>query len=218
MFYVYDIVLNFNFELYDFYEWKKDDIIYHIKKIGLFLVSNNEFNYLLSNIVMFDNQFLLSIYNQCEFYANRQIDLIPYAFLLTDKYRVMAILLDSSGKTIKYSSLLLDEEEDILNLSKKLNEVNLTYQYIKERHCDFFKTRFEINIIRYIKNNIKNDLKINNLDRLRYLYFEYFNKECDDINQIFHELSLELSNDFSNKIYNLYYLIKLSYDGKNVQN
>ena len=114
MSYVYDLVLNFNSDYYEFYEWKKDDVIYHIKRISLIKVDSKTYNEILDNIVLFNDEFLLSIFNKCEYYNNRNIIALPYAFLVTDSYRVMGILLDSSGKIIKYSSLLLDEEEYVL--------------------------------------------------------------------------------------------------------
>ena len=44
MSYVYDIVLNFNNDYYDFYEWKNDDLIYHIKRINLIRVDSKVYN------------------------------------------------------------------------------------------------------------------------------------------------------------------------------
>ena len=95
MTYVYDLVLNFNSFLYEFYEWRKDDIIYHIKRINLIKVDSKTYNTILDNIVAFDDDFILSIFNKCEYYNNRVVTNIPYAFLLTDTYRVIGLLLDS---------------------------------------------------------------------------------------------------------------------------
>ena len=44
MSYVYDLVLNFNNDLYEFYEWKQDDVIYHIKRIHLIKVDSKTYN------------------------------------------------------------------------------------------------------------------------------------------------------------------------------
>lgn len=216
MSYVYDIVLNFNSEFYEFYEWKKDDLIYHIKRINLVRVDSIIFNEIFDNIILFDDDFLLSIFNKCEYYSNRKIDTIPYAFLLTDSYRVMGILLDNTGKIIKYSSLLLDEEEDILDLCYKLSDINLNYRVIKKRNKNEFQTRNERNIIRFIKKELNNDYENGNISKLKYLYYEYFNKTSDNIKEIYDELSLELLKNVNQKHYNLYNLIKLSYSGKNV--
>lgn len=210
MCYVYDIVLNFNNYLYEFYEWKKEDSLTHIKRINLIRVDSVTYNNVYDNIVTFNNELLLSIFNKCEYYTNRTIETIPYAFLLTDSYRVMGILLDNNGKTIKYSSLLLDEEEDILDVSSKLAEVKLDYKKLMKREKNEFKTRQEINIINYIKKDLDTDYKNNDINKLKYLYYEYFNKQNDDIDVIYHELLEELSKDINEKHYDLYNLIKLS--------
>ena len=216
MCYVYDIVLNFNSELYDFYEWSNDDLIYHIKKINLIRVDSKIYNEIFDNIVIFDNDFLLSIFNKCEYYDNRKIDSIPYAFLLTDSYRVIGITLDNTGKISKYSSLLLEEEEDVLDLCYKLGIVNIKYKIIKKREKIEFYTREEKKIIKYIKNDLTVNYNKKNFSKLKYLYYEYFNKESNDIKQIYHELMDELDKKINHKQYNLYNLIKLSYSGKNV--
>ena len=100
MSYIYDIILNFNCDYYDFYEWKKDDTIYHIKRINLIRVDSITYNNIYDNIVTFTNNiFLLSIFNKCEYYTNRAIDTINYAFIITDSYRLLGIMLDNNGKT-----------------------------------------------------------------------------------------------------------------------
>ena len=39
--YVYDILLNFNEKLYEFYEWMDDDYFDYIKRIGIIKVSKD---------------------------------------------------------------------------------------------------------------------------------------------------------------------------------
>ena len=210
MCYVYDIVLNFNKEFYEFFEWKKDDYHYHIKKINLIRVNSFSFNSIYDNICVFKKDFLLSIYNNCEYYTNKSIDKLPYAFIITDSYRLLGLLLDNNGKIIKRSSFLLDEELDILNVASKLKEETLDYKIIKTFHKNEFKTRNEINITNFIKKDLDNDYKNNNLNKLKYLYYEYFNKTSDNIDIIYQELVNELDKDINEKHMNLYNLIKLS--------
>ena len=217
MSYVYDLILNFNNELFDFYEWLKNDIIYHIKRIPLIKVDSSIYNDILSNYVMFNDEFMLSIFNRCEYYNSRVVDTINYAFLLTDNYRVMGIILDNNGKIVKYSSLLLDEEEDILNVSSKLGNVKLNYKVIKEKDNSSFYTRQEKNIIKFIKKDLTIDYHKKDINKLRYLYYEYFNRQTDDIDLIYHDLLDELEKDISEKHYKLYNLIKLSYGRKTVK-
>ena len=56
MSYVYDLVLNFNGDLMDFYEWKKDDSLCHIKRINIIKVDSNTYNDFYNNINESDYQ------------------------------------------------------------------------------------------------------------------------------------------------------------------
>jgi len=215
MTYVYDVLLNFNSELYDFYEWEKDDNVTHIKRINLFKVDSKIFNEILDKKIKLNEDFLLSIFNKCEYFDNRSVKNIPYASLVTDSYRVMGLMFDESGNVIKYSSLLLDEEEDILDISDRLGEIRIDYEIkgIKDKSNDL--TRLENHIIKYLKKDLSNSYKDKNINKLKYLYYEYFNKQCDDIDKIYQSLSSELEN-INEKHFALYNLIKLSYSHKNV--
>lgn len=216
MSYVYDVVLNYNSNILDFYEWKKDDYLYHIKRINIIMVDSITYNDIYDNVVIFNNELLLNIFNKCEYFSNRNIETIPYAFLLTDSYRVIGLMLDKNGKIIKYSSLLLDEEEEILDIASKLKKIELDYKIIKKKTKNNFKTRQEINIINYIKKDIDNDYKKKDLNKLKYLYYEYFNKHSEDIDFIYEQLLQELNKDINEKHYDLYNLIKLSLCRKTV--
>ena len=216
MSYVYDIVLNFNNEYYEFYEWKNSDIFYHIKRINLIRVDSNIYNDFLDNSILLNKEFLISIYNKCEYYTNRKIETIPYAFLITDSYRVMGIILNNTGKIIKYSSLLLDDEEEIFDLCNKLGEIKIDYKIVEKYKKEEFFTRNEKTVIKYIKKDLLDDYNKNNINKLRYLYYEYFNKESNNIESMYSELLEELNKTVTEKHYKLYDLIKLSYSGKNV--
>ena len=216
MSYVYDLLLNFNTDFYDFYEWQKDDSVYHIKRINLVKVDSRVYNDILDNIVVFDSEFTLSIFNRCEYYDSKTTATISYAFLITDSYRVMGIILDSNGKISKYSSLLLEEEEYVLDLCNKLGNAKISYKIIRKRFKNEFRTRQETYILKYIKRDLNIDYQKKDLNKLKYLYFEYFNKQCNDIDLIYHELIKELDKEVNNKHYNLYNLIKLSYSEKTV--
>ena len=48
--YIYDIILNFQERIYDFYEWNKTDVITHIRKIPVFKISSKDL-YNIGNVV-----------------------------------------------------------------------------------------------------------------------------------------------------------------------
>ena len=52
--YIYDIILNFQNNYYEFYEWKKEDKIINIKKILVYKISNEDYLSLKYNDVIID--------------------------------------------------------------------------------------------------------------------------------------------------------------------
>ncbi len=216
MSFAYDLILNFNNELYEFFEWKLTDEITRIKKINVICISSKIYNDILDNQIEISDEFLLSIYRKCEIYNNKSIETIPYAVIVTDNYRVMAIIINNDGKIIKYSSLLLDEEEELLNLSKKIHHTKLVYKIINRKPRNDFKTRYEKNIIKFIKKDLINSYQKRNINKLEYLYYEFFNKKSNDMKEILHDLINELDKDITENHLKIYNLIKLSYSHKTV--
>lgn len=181
----------------------------------LIKISSEDYNNFLNNKIKINDDFLFSIFNKCEYFNNKSVISIPYVILLTDSYRACSVMFNMDGNIIKYSSLLLDEEEDILEVSDKLATIKLDYEVKGNRRNDDFLTRKEICLLRYIKKDLTYCYQKKNIDKLKYLYYEYFNKECDDIDQIYNDLMKELSQEVNEKHYNLYNLIKLSLVHKN---
>ena len=186
MSYIYDILLNFNDELYDFYEWNKKDSITHIKKIPILKINSKQINDIILNNIILDTEFLKKIENKTETYSKNKI--IKYSILLTDGFKVIAL---NIANKIKYSKLLLEEENDILDITNRLDKYNLKYKIISKKNIEY-KTRYEKELELKINN-------INNIDELKYLYYDCFNKKCDNINKIKKELNSNFSN-ISNKI------------------
>lgn len=64
--YIYDIFLNYNRNLYDIFEWNKDDKILHIRKIPVFLLSTNDLYNLINNRVVISKDLLTKLYKKTE--------------------------------------------------------------------------------------------------------------------------------------------------------
>ena len=117
--YIYDIVLNFQNDYYDFFEWLSTDKVINIKKIPIYLVNKEDHNEeeednlnLKYNEITLDKSML-----------PKQIKM----FLVSSGVEVMGILLDSNGNIIKRSSLLLDEEAEILEEKENIKVLPLKY-------------------------------------------------------------------------------------------
>ena len=110
--YIYDIVLNFNKDYFCFYEWNKKDNIINIKKIPLFVVDNNTFNMMKYDKIVVDSSFIELIKEKTYTYSKNKIG---SACLISNCKEVIGVLFDNKGNLVKRSSLLIDEEEEVLD-------------------------------------------------------------------------------------------------------
>lgn len=197
--YIYDILLNFNNIPYDIFEWNKDDKILHIRKIPLIKLSTFDLSNLVNKKVKIDNEFLIKIYKRTEQYNKKVLD---YAFLATDGKMVIAFKIEQNK--IKYSQLFLDEEMEVLDFSSNLNVSSIKYQIINNKKIDYLQTRNQQYIKKFIYNQLK---KINDVDKLNFLYLECFNKKSNDTLK---DIYYELDHNFENVYIKLYKVLKMT--------
>ena len=213
MIYIYDIILNWtdNDKVYEFFEWEQNDDVEHIKKIPLFKIGKDVFDEIIKYDFVVEKNFLDKIYNFTQTYT---ADKINYACLFTDGARVLAIEFDDEGTTNYRSRLFIDEEQDITVLSSKLLNYDLKIKKIRERKNDYSSTRLEQEIKKVLTMDIKSSYKKGNFDKLKYLYFEYFGKEQEDIEVVYQKLLESIDQEIIYNHNKLYEVIKLSYQGK----
>ncbi|MBQ6495211.1 MAG: hypothetical protein IJI49_04340 [Bacilli bacterium] len=196
--YIYDIVLNFQDNYYNFFEWNREDKIKNIIKIPLYRVSDKDINILKNNIIKVSKEFINKI----------KIDNKNYKKLicLVSNTKIsLGLLFNEEGYLIKRSSLIFDEEEECIEVSKKLPVTNI--EYIENKKVEYQnKLRIEKEkkkkLINYIKDN-------NNSTILKYLYYDYYQKEPNDINEIKKSLLRELNKEWNIKQNNLYKTINM---------
>lgn len=200
--YIYDIVLNFNKDYYSFYEWNKKDNIINIKKIPLFTVNNNCFNIMKFDNVSVSSDFINIIKDKTYTYTRSKFG--P-SILISNEKEVMAIMFNERGNLIKRSSLTLDEEEEVLEEIDD-NEVYdipiIKHSKIKNDNTTRSIKEKKNFLLRYI-NNEKNDIN------LKYLYYDYFEKDEDNINIIKNTLIKEIKNNWNKKFNSFYTTVKL---------
>ncbi len=209
--YYYDIILNWNEEnAYEFYEWNDFDYLELIKKIPLIKVKHKTFLDLTENIVKVDSDFLELIKEKTLVSDRKNFKKIEYACLFTDTKNAIAIEFNEEGVSISRSKLLVDDELNVLEVIYGIKETNINMEAIRKIKID--------NTLRQIKEAQKLILmEINNLyqkkeiDKLRYLYYEYKKENIDDINYIYESIKNDLKKDFNEDILKLYYIIKISY-------
>ena len=203
MTYIYDILLNFNEDFYEFYEWEKGDKIYHVKKIPIFKVDTKVIEDLTNKKIEFFENFLNIIQNKTEVFDNRKVKSLKYACLLTDSYKVIGI--NIVNKNMFISDLLLDEAYDVISVSDRINLINLEYNIIDVKEVSYFETRYELKVKKNLYEELTNIYNAKDINKLKYLYFEYFNKYASDIDGIYNELiaSLDKINDKHIKLLDL---------------
>lgn len=188
MIYIYDILLNLRQmdEGLEFYEWKEDDLIEHIKKVPLFKVSKTLIEDLFTNKLQLDITILPKIRNKAICYFNGETKQIPYLVLLSDGRKCFAIELDNKGNTLYKSSLLLDEEEEVLEMTEELVELPIGYKKTKLKNNKDQLTRFEKDNQKFLLRELE---KIkDNKEEINYLYEEYFDNNLTSIEDKFNTL------------------------------
>ena len=202
--YIYDILLNFKKEFFEFYEWNLNDDIINIRKIPVFKVRKNQLYDFKNCNLKLNQKFLKSIFNKSEIFKGRNKKSIKYSFLVGNNDDVLAIYLDDEGKILYKSDLLIDEYEDTLEVMNELDITDIEYETICTNSFDF-KTRNEKEKICYIINHLYKTSE----DKLKYLYYEFFDKKEENIDVIKNTIIKKIDNDFNfvNKVYDFYKLI-----------
>lgn len=141
MSYVYDILLNYNYIFYDFYDWNENDNFTHIKKIPIFKTTTNVLKDILYNDIKIDTEFIKKIHLCTEIYQKYRVKKIPYSVLLCDSKKVIGIKCDSEGHVISRSDLLIDEFYDVVSLSDRYTYYDIKYAILKPLNKNDFITR-----------------------------------------------------------------------------
>lgn len=211
MTYVYDVLLNFTDEnkIIEFFEWDNDDIIEHVKKIPIMRVSSKILIDIINNEIMVEKEFLERIKNNTTLYKKTKN--LQYAVLISDLNRVIGIEFDKEGKIISKSSLLLDEEEEIIEECLDIKEENLNYKIIKKIEKENYLTRNETKKRRYLLKEIDNLYKEKDIDKLTYLYEELYKKDDTTFPEKYFKIKLDLEQNYSKKHDELYNIVRLTY-------
>ena len=183
--YIYDIVLNFNSNYYEFYEWNKNDNIINIRKIPKFKVDNQTYYDFKFNDITVKNDFLKLIEDETSIYLGNTN---KYMCIITNSKEAIGVMFNKNGLIIKKSSLIIDEENEVLELAYDIENTRIDYQV--NRVCKKMRlvSRSEGEKKKKIINNLNHLFKINNYELIRYIYYDAFLKEEKDVNKIYDEL------------------------------
>jgi len=206
--YVYDLLLNFKEDYYEFYDWNIKDVLEHIRRIPIFKVTTKTMADFLNYDVHVKKEFLEIVDNQTEIFLGRRIKKEKYAFLITDSRKVLAIKVKDNK--IYISDLLIDEQEVALELVPLLSLIEIDYEIEGINKKQKFKTRKEIEFEKYLDKEFQNLIKEENEDKLKYIYYECFDKKQESREIIIKEIEKELRVNFHNFSKKLDHLLKLT--------
>lgn len=213
--YIYDIVLNFNEVLHSFYEWNLDDEIIHIRKIPFIKVNEETFYNIKNSKFKIDKTFLEKIEGKTDIFNKVRKDKILHACIFTNGLEAFAESFDSNGVSLKKSSLLIDEEEEVAEVALRVNNINLSFEILEKDNGNIYQTRKEREILNYVRKELQKLDRQNDVDKLEYLAVECLNKKIKDKNNIINSLNKELNNNFDEigpKLYNFFQLISIKHE------
>ena len=212
MIYTYDILLNWTKEerLKEFYEWNLEDDLEHIKKMPIIRIRESLLKDLLTSKVKIDKTFLSKIKYKSESYFHNEIDVIDYAVIVTTEKKALALELDNEGNIMYKSSLLIDEEEEVLEIGEELVIMDIPYNIISKNKKVSYLTRKEEEEKKFLTKEIKKIKANKEESKLNYLYKEFFTIELNSFNDKLNLIEQEISKDYNSFHHKLYNLLKLS--------
>lgn len=206
--YIYDLILNFKEEYYDFYDWNSKDALTHIRKIPIFKVTTKTMYDFLNYDILLKKTFLDEIESKSEIFIGRRVKKEKYTFLLTDSRKVIAVKIKDNKMFL--SDLLLYEEEETMEILPILSLTEIEYEIIKEHKKQKLKTRKEIEFEKYLEKELQNLMKKEHEEKLKYIYYECFDKREESKENIIVDMKRELKQNFHTFSKKLDYLLKIT--------
>lgn len=203
--YIYDLLLNFQANYYDFYEWNEEDNITHIRKIPSFKVSNKDFKNLKNKIII-SKKFLDTILKKTQYFNKNNVKNIKYASLFSNGKDIIAIKFNKNGENKLISTLSIEEQDDIIEIIKHQKETPLEYKLIKKIKPFDFKTRFELENEHFIKKELSKIYSQKDYKKLNYIHLECFGTKEINIEKAIKRIKKEITkgNDNFYKIFNIF--------------
>lgn len=211
MIYIYDLILNWSdLRKYEFFEWNDNDDIEYIKKIPIFRINN--FDDILDNNIRIQKDFLSQIHNKTEVYGNKKIEKVEYGCVFCDRdlCKAIAIEFNELGDSIYKSNIYFYDLDDVFELGSRIEPFDLKYKVtFSNKIKDIYLTRVERKKKKFLVNEINSSYRDNNIDKLKYMFFEVFGEESENIDFIKNKLLDSLNNNYNSDHEKIYNLIKI---------
>ena len=206
--YYYDILLNFQEGYCMFYEWDENDAIDYIKKIPIYHVSSKIYNDFYMSKIKVSEGFLKEIENKTKLKQNGSL---KYACIISDGKNSLGLEFNDKGLLQNKSSLILEDELNINEFMFNISLSNIDYEVVEKDSIPKY-TRQEEKVKKLIRVEINDIYNKKNYSKLKYIYLEWFKELKCDYEEMYQEMLKKLDGDLTDREYNIYELIKLSYN------
>ena len=206
--YYYDVLLNFQENYCMFYEWDKEDTIEFVKKIPLFHVDGETLINMINKKIVVKKDFLKKIENKTKLKQNKYLE---YTAIFGDGKNSICLEFDKDGNVINKSSLILDDELNINEFMYNINQIKIDYE-IKGKEIFRKDTRQDLKIKKILRLEINDMYENKEFSKLKFIYLEWFNELINDLEKMRDNMLNKLNKELTEKEYEIYELIKLSYN------
>lgn len=181
---IYNIKCNFQKELLNFYEWKKEDNIKRIKSINCYKLSNEDY------------------YNIIKYNIKNSTFKNTYCLFCND-FDTICINFDEDGNSCLRSKLLLEDEVSVLDTMIREKTYKFDYKKCEKIKYSFYsrEEKKKISLINTFFETNKN-----NKDIIDYLSYEWYGKIVKNNNRLITDIN-NAGMDKINKIYETIELI-----------
>ncbi len=204
--YIYDVVLNFHAVYYDFFEWDKNDNILNVRKIPIYKVNDNTYKSLKYNDVTVNKDFIATISHYASIYLDDNTH--NNICLVTNGKEVLGLSFNDEGKLEERSSLLFDEEQEIIEDTIRQPQITIKFQS-NNKQSPILIGRIEQEKTKYLTTYLSKLNPTKDSSLLNYLYYEYHEEEPPSTINIKEHLLKELSLGWNTKLNNIYDLTLL---------
>lgn len=204
MIFIYDIWINLNDDFYDFYEWSETDITEHVRKIPLIKINRKLLENLKNKNIIISKSFLNTIYNKCEIFNNKSVEIIEYLCVFSDGFESVVTSFNKEGKVLELSSTIINEEIEILDIADTLIEKDIKYKELNRKCEKKCFTRNELRIVNSIISELEKIKK--DVAKIEYLYYEWFGNTKDFS---YTKLEKSIKKEFNSKHLEFVEILKL---------
>ncbi len=207
MHYYYDVLVNLDTELWEFYEWEENDRLIPIKKIPLFRVLESDIRNFMKYEITVDPNWLSKMEEKTIFKNGKDK---TNCLLFSSTKNSIVLEFDLYGKVIGRSKLLVEDENNCNEVAMNMKEVEIPYE-VREKRKQHHCLRQTLREKHFFEIELKTLKESNNTLKCSYLYYEWFGKLENDMEKMIQNFEKELEECDPRKLHEIVHIVRLSY-------